>query len=78
MAGQREIADLSKYIKIVAFHQNRVREVHSAPSVWNTLPKSITNCDTLPVFKAKQSKAEQSKRSLDEGAGRSLYALQIK
>jgi len=25
-----------------------------------------------------QGKAKQSKRSLDEGAGRSLYALQIK
>jgi len=38
-------------------------------SVWNSLPKQS---------KAKQSKAKQSKRSLDEGAGRSLYALQIK
>jgi len=26
---------------------------------------------------AKQSKAKQSKRGLDEGTGRSLYALQI-
>jgi len=24
---------------------------HSASTVWNSLPKSITNCDSLPVFK---------------------------
>jgi len=26
---------------------------HSAPTVWNSLPKSITNCDSLPVFKCR-------------------------
>jgi len=26
---------------------------HSAPTVWNSLPKSITNCDSLPVFKSR-------------------------
>jgi len=29
------------------------------------------------LYPSQQSKAKQSKRSLDEGAGRSLYALQI-
>jgi len=26
---------------------------HSAPTVWNSLPKLITNCDSLPVFKCR-------------------------
>jgi len=26
---------------------------HSAPTVWNSLPKSITNCDSLLVFKCR-------------------------
>jgi len=26
---------------------------HSAPTVWNSLPKSVTNCDSMPVFKCR-------------------------
>jgi len=26
---------------------------HPAPTVWNSLPKSIINCDSLPVFKCR-------------------------
>jgi len=45
-------------------------------------PISVANClpskqSKAKQSKAKQSKAKQSKRSLDEGAGRSLYALTL-
>jgi len=61
-----------------------VISAYTTDSFKNKLDKFWSNQYLIYNYKAevteirKQSKAKQSKRSLDEGAGRSLYALQIK